>query len=57
MTVEITVNGDCRAMEALALEVRALARRHGVEVAVDPMPSPVAPSAVRTRRPARRRRG
>ena len=31
-TMEITVNGDRQTMEALELEIRLLARRHGVEV-------------------------
>jgi len=49
--LEIIVDGDRRAMEALQLEIGRLARKHGVEI-VDVEIAPVSPG-----RPARRRRG
>ena len=49
--LEIIVDGDRTAMEALQLEIRKLARKHGVEI-VDVKIAPVSPG-----RPARHRRG
>ncbi len=49
--LEIIVDGDRTAMEALQLEIGKLARQHGVEI-VDVEIAPVSPG-----RPARRRRG
>jgi hypothetical protein len=49
--LEIIADGDRAGLEALQLEIRRLAREHGVEI-VDVEIMPVSP-----RRPARRRRG
>jgi hypothetical protein len=54
--LEIVAGGDRQDMEALQLEIRRLAREHGVEVESVEI-APVKRRAVRARRPARRRRG
>jgi len=53
--LEIEAQGDRQELEALQLEIRRLAREHGVEVVrVEIAPTPVRRS-VRRRRSARRR--
>ncbi|HTO12925.1 MAG TPA: hypothetical protein VMQ51_15230 [Candidatus Binatia bacterium] len=55
--LEIVAGGDRQDMEALQLEIRRLAREHGVEI-VSVEIVPAAPRrAVSARRRARRRRG
>ena len=58
MHLEIVADGDRRELEALQLEIRRLAREHGVEVVrVDIAPAAPRRRVSARRRPASRRRG
>jgi hypothetical protein len=58
MHLEIVADGDRQELEALQLEIRRLAREHGVEVVrVDIAPARPRRRVSARRRPASRRRG
>ncbi len=55
--LEIVADGDRQELEALQLEIRRLAREHGVEIVRVEIVPAAARRRVSARRPARRRRG
>lgn len=55
--LEIVAGGDRQDMEALQLEIRRLAREHGVEIVSVEIVPVASRRAVSARRRARRRRG